>query len=101
MSTKKELGKIDSVRFGLGGYQDVMLGIHFTFSFKGAGVCDSMCSWDAEKIECSEHAKWTEKDRDRNYAEIMRFVSKLLDDAKVDSIDKLKGVPVEVTRKTF
>jgi hypothetical protein len=56
-----------------------------------------MCSWDAEKIECSEHAKWTEKDRDRNYAEIMRFVSKLLDDAKVDSIDKLKGVPVEVT----
>jgi hypothetical protein len=27
----------------------------------------------------------------------MRFVSKLLKEAKVNSVDKLKGIPVEVT----
>ena len=27
----------------------------------------------------------------------MRYLSKLLNDAKVDSVDKLKGIPVEVT----
>jgi len=27
----------------------------------------------------------------------MRFVSKLLKEAKVDNVDKLKGIPVEVT----
>lgn len=92
---EKRLGKIESVKFGLGGYQGVMLGIHFTLGANGWGVGDSRAQWDAEMI--SEHAKWTESDRDVWYAEIMRYVSKLLKDAKVDSVDKLKGKPVEVT----
>jgi hypothetical protein len=48
-------------------------------------------------ISCSEHSKWSESDRDVWYAEIMRYVSKLLRDAKVDSVEKLKGKPIEAT----
>ena len=94
---EKRLGKIESVSFGLGGYQGAMIGIHFTLSDGSWGVGDSRAQWDSEMISCSEHAKWTESDRDVWYAEIMRYVSKLLKDAKVDSVDKLKGKPVEVT----
>jgi len=96
---KKELGKISNVRFGLGGYQDCMLGLHLTFSLGGggAGVGTTISAWDANRIECSEHAQWTEEDRSKQYDEIMREVSDLLAKANVDSIDKLKNVPVEVT----
>ncbi|NBU82056.1 MAG: hypothetical protein EBS55_10460 [Flavobacteriaceae bacterium] len=94
---EKKLGKIEDVRFGLGGYQGAMLGLHVTLGASGWGVSDSRANWDAEQIKCSEHAKWTEQDRDEWYTEIMRYVSKLLKEAKVDSVDKLKGKPVEVT----
>ena len=40
MSTM-HLGKIASVKFGIGGYQDAMLGIHFHFSLgDGGGIRD-------------------------------------------------------------
>lgn len=94
---EKKLGKIESVKFGIGGYQDCQLGIHFTLSDGSWGVGDSKTSWDSERIKCSEHAKWTEDDRSQNYADIMRYVSKLLKDAKVESVEQLKGKPVEVT----
>jgi len=94
---EKKLGKIEAVKFGVGGYQDAMLGIHVTLGNGSWGVGDSRANWDAEQIKWSEHSKWTEEDRDVWYAEIMRYVSKLLQDAKVDSVDKLKGKPVEVT----
>jgi hypothetical protein len=94
---EKKLGKIESVSFGLGGYQGVMLGIHVTLGNGSWGVGDSKGNWDAEQIKHTEYTKWTEADRDASYAEIMRYVSKLLKEAKVDSVDKLKGKPVEVT----
>jgi hypothetical protein len=94
---EKRLGKIESASFGLGGYQGAMLGLHVTLGNGTWGVGDSKGNWDAEQISCSEHSKWTESDRDEWYSEIMRYVSKLLKDAKVDSVDKLKGKPVEVT----
>lgn len=62
----------------------------------GSGVADSKAYWDAELIS-SKNANWSESDRDKGYAEVMRYVSKLLADAKVHSVDKLKGIPVEVT----
>jgi hypothetical protein len=96
---EKKLGKIQDVSFGLGGYQGAMIGIHVTLGNEGWSVGDSRANWDAEQIECSEYTQWTEEDRDGWYAEIMRYVSKLLEDAKVDSVDKLKGKPVEVTFK--
>ena len=94
---EKRLGKIQDVKFGIGGYQDSMIGLHVTLGSNGWGVGDSKSAWDAERIECSKYCNWTEEDRDKNYSEIMRYVSKLLGEAKVNSIDKLKGIPVEVT----
>ena len=86
---EKKLGKIESVSFGLGGYQGAMLGLHVTLGNGSWGVGDTRANWDAEQIKWSEHTKWTEEDRDGWYAEIMRYVSSLLKDAKVDSVDKL------------
>ena len=94
---EKKLGKIESVKFGHGGYQDAMLGLSVTLSASGWGVNDFKGNWDAELIKCTENTKWTEEDRDKGYSDTMRFVSKLLKEAKVDSVDKLKGKPIEAT----
>lgn len=94
---EKRLGKIESIRFGVGGYQDCQLGVHVTLGNGSWGVGDSRSVWDPERIKCSEHAKWTEEDRDKGMTEVMRYLSTLLKDAKVDSVDQLKGKPVEVT----
>lgn len=94
---EKKLGKIESVSFGLGGYQGSMLGLHVTLGNGSWGVNDSRANWDSEQIEWSKYSKWSEAERDMWYSEIMRYVSKLLKEAKVDSVDKLKGKPVEVT----
>jgi hypothetical protein len=97
VKTMKHLGKIASVTFGHVGYQGAMLGISFSFSFdECCGVSDSKCAWDAEMIECSDRNKWTEEDRSQKYDEIMRFVSKLLSDAKVSDVNDLSGKPVEL-----
>lgn len=99
MSTlEKRLGKIESVNFGRCGYQEAQLGISFLFSGKdgwGVGFCKG--EWDSEIIKCDKHCKWSEEDRTRNYAEIMRYVATLLKQAKVDNVYKLKGIPVECT----
>lgn len=95
METK--LGKIENVKFGIGGYQDAMIGLHVTLSNNSWGVGDSNSAWDAESVKWTENCKWTEDDRNKQYSDILRFVSKLLKEAKVDSVDKLKGIPVEVT----
>lgn len=94
---EKKLGKIERVSFGYGGYQDAMLGLTVTLSANGWGVNDFKGSWDAETIKHTEHTKWTEEERSKSYDETMRFLSKLLKEAKVSSVDKLKGVPVECT----
>lgn len=94
---EKYLGKIDSVQFGRGGYQDAMFGIQLSFSFDGSGISDFKGTWDPATMECSEYAKWSELDRDEHLAKMCRFVSQLLADAKVDDVTKLKGKPVEVT----
>lgn len=94
---EKKLGKIKGVRFGLGGYQHAMIGLTVELGANGWGVNDFKGNWDAEQIKCTENTKWTEEDRDIGYSDTMRFVSKLLKDAKVESVDQLKDVPVEVT----
>jgi hypothetical protein len=93
----KELGKIEKVNFGHCGYQDACLGISFVLSGSGWGLMDSKSTWDAELIKHTENSQWTEEDRNKQYSEIMRYVSKLLKDAKVDSINQLEGKPIEVT----
>ena len=94
---EKRLGKIQSVRFGHGGYQDACIGLSVTLGDGGWGVGDFKGTWDPEMVKRSEYTKWEEEDRVKGFDETMRFVSKLLKEAKVDSVDKLKNVPVEVT----
>ena len=93
---EKRLAKIESVYFGHGGYQDVMIGLHFNFSGHGWGVGFSEDAWDSEMVKWSESCKWTEENRNRQYADMMRKISLYLKQAKVSSIDKLKGIPVEI-----
>jgi hypothetical protein len=91
------LGKIEAVSFGLGGYQSSMLGISFTLGDGSWGVSDFKGYWDVSKIKRSEYTQWTEEDRSKSYDETMRYVSNLLNEAKVDSIGKLKDKPIEAT----
>lgn len=95
---EKQLGKIEKVWFGYGGYQECQLGIFFSLSFgKCCGTSTGMSDWDFNLIEWSKHSKWTEVDRDASFAKICRYISDLLRDAKVGSIEELVGKPVEVT----
>ncbi len=94
---EKKLGKIESVRFGHGGYQDACIGLSVTLGNGSWGVGDFKGAWDPEMIKRSDSTQWTEEDRSKGIDETIRLVSKLLKDAKVDSVDKLKNIPVEVT----
>lgn len=93
---EKKLGKLSNVKFGLGGYQEACLGITVTISGEGWGVSDNKSAWDANQIKCNERCQWTEEDRSKGYDEVMRYVSDLLNDAKVSSVEALNGKPVEV-----
>ena len=93
---RKELGKIKSVEIGEGGYQDAMFGISFTLGGDSWGVGDFKGYWRPEQIDVTEYTQWTEKDRSKVFDETMRYISKLLHDAKKRFVSELKGVPVEV-----
>lgn len=92
-----KLGKLENVTFGLGGYQDACLGLTVTISGDGWGVGNNNSVWDFNQISHTEHCDWTEKDREKQSADVMRYVSDLLAAAKVDSVDRLNGKPVEAT----
>lgn len=88
---RKELGKIKEIalrsfegQFGL----DVLL----------TGIWGS-CNWHllTYDTEYNERCQWTEKDRDNGYIEIMIRIRNDIKTAKVNSLDKLRGIPVECT----
>ena len=93
------LGKIESIKFGL---SDSRIGLFYTLTFNNC--CETQSSntvWDPEQIKVTQYTVWTEDDRDRELAQLMRYISKLLADAKVNDINKLAGKPVEVTIDEF
>lgn len=93
--TEKYLGKISSVSFGKGGYQDCMFGLTLSFEMSGGGISAFINGgWTLER---SPDAKWTEEDRSRQQAEMVKKMIQIMKDAKVDEVYKLKGIPVEVT----
>lgn len=93
------LGKIESIEFGV---KDSRIGLFYTLSFNGCiEVQSSNTVWDPEQIKVTQYTKWTEDDRDMELAQLMRYISKLLSEAKVDDITKLAGKPVEVTIDEF
>lgn len=94
---KIKLGKLENVKFGLGGYQDACLGLSVTITGDGWGVGDNKSTWDANLFKHTDYCEWTEEDRSEGYDDIMRYLSDLLSDAKVSSVDELNGKPVEAT----
>ena len=91
----KYLGKISSVTFGYGGYQEVCFGLTLTFEFDSSGISTFIGTWGiGTKVD--KHTKWTEADRDKIFPDLVKEINSLLDKAKVKDIYQLKGVPVEV-----
>jgi hypothetical protein len=88
------LGKIQAIKFGLNGSR---IGLFYTLAFN---LCSEVQSsdtvWDPEQVKVTEYSEWTEVDRNKELAELMRYISKILADAKVDDITKLAGKPIEL-----
>lgn len=96
---EKVLGKIKSISFGITGYNDMMLGYSIEFSLNGGsmGVFTNEGFLDYNKVKHTEHCKWTEEERDLGMVDTLKKLSDVFNLAKVDTIDKLKNIPVEVT----
>jgi hypothetical protein len=95
---EKRIGKIQEISVGFGGYQDAMLGLSVTLGSDKElwGVGDFKGSWGPD-IKCDKHSKWTEEQRRDTHANTILFIGALLTDAKKQTLDQLRGVPVEVT----
>lgn len=87
------LGKISNVQFGI---RDGRFGLWLILEGTW-GTQTEHTTWDPETVEVTEHTKWTEFDRDIELSKIMHKISKLLNEAKIDDIYKLKNIPVEFT----
>ena len=94
MSDEKRtsIGKITSVSFGFGGYQDVQFGISISVQTETGSACTGRWMWTNEP---DKHTKWTVADQDAEYANIMRYIIELMSKAKVDRVQDLKGKPIE------
>lgn len=92
------LGKIQNIRFGLGGYDDAMLGISFTLGSDKEcwGTHEFIGTWVSPP---SEHANWTIESQTKLWGEMVRHIGSLLNDAKVGDIQKLIGKPIEAIFK--
>ena len=90
---RKELGRIQKVRVGIGGYQDAQFGIWFTLGSAGWGVQDGRGFWS---MKPTPDCKWTEADQNGSFAELARYILELLRSAKVESVDALLNKPIEV-----
>lgn len=92
--TRTELGQIQKVAFGWGGYQDAMIGLSLTLGGKSWGVGDFKGAWG---IDRSDYCKWTEEGRLRQLGEACMFLRDLLQKAKKQTVDELVGIPIEAT----
>lgn len=97
MSLRKELGKIDRAEFGFGGYQEACIGLTLEFSGQFGGVGTFKGGWAPSTIKITQGTKWTEEDRSQSFDEVVRFVDKILSEAKKRYVHELRGIPVEMT----
>lgn len=96
---RTELGRIQSIKIGHGGYQGAMFGVSFTLGGKGWGVGDFWGAWSPALMERSERCQWTEADRLGQLADMCAKVAALLKEAGVNEVSELAGKPVEITFK--
>jgi len=89
---KTKLGKIASVRFGRCDDSPFLFGIFFELSF---GCCGASFN---ESYNISPDCKWScEGEKQAAFMSMCEYVNGLLNDAKVNYVDELKGKPIEVT----
>lgn len=90
------IGKIQSVRFGMGGYQDAQFGLSLTLGSdkENWGVGTFAGFWS---MEPSSGAQWTADDQKGHLGAMCLSVIGWMNDAKVTDVAQLRGVPVEVT----
>ena len=98
---RKELGRIQSIRIGHGGYQDCMFGVTFTLGGRGWGVNDFWGAWSPALMERTERMQWTECEREEQLVEMCTRLAALLKEASVDDAMQLVGKPVEITFKDY
>ena len=92
---EKVLGKIKSIKMGYGGYQNVQFGVSIVLEGDGCGCGDFKGTWSLD-IKRSKDTQWTEADRDKTFAETMRWLNDIMKQAKVKSLIELKNIPVEI-----
>jgi hypothetical protein len=90
---RTEIGKIKSISFGHGGYQDAMIGVTFDLGGKSWGVGDFWGYWSSWSKGC----EWSKDDQIKSLGKTVLNLDKLLVDARVSNLNELEGVPVEVT----
>lgn len=92
----KEIGKIQNIKFGAGGYQDAMLGLTLYFgSTKNSwGIVKFYGAWG---IAHTSHCKWSHEDRLKQLGEAVMMLGDLLVKTGKKDISELVGTPVEVT----
>jgi hypothetical protein len=84
----KEFSKIHAVKFGNGGYQDIMFG----FTFHLGAVSDFWGTWATHREEC----KWTPDDQNKQFLSAFLRVKQLMSDAKKTDFSALAGTPIEI-----
>jgi hypothetical protein len=88
------LGKIGYAEFGVINDYPFMLGLQLEFSFSGSGCGDG----GKYSVNITDSCKWdSDQQKYEAYERILKFTYETLKKAKVDSVSKLKGIPVEVT----
>jgi hypothetical protein len=93
-TTRTELGRIQKISFGWGGYQDAMIGVSITIGGQLWGCGNFKGAWGTDR---SEYTRWSEEDRLRQLGQACMWVRELLTKAKVQTLDQLQGVPIEAT----
>lgn len=99
MSVEIKLGKIKSIHLGYGGYQEAQFGLSVDLGGDGWGVFDFVSGGWGTDVEPGHTYKWTEDDRTNGFAHVLRYVNRLLRDAKVKHLDDLANMPVEIIMK--
>lgn len=89
---RRELGRIQKIDFGMGGYQDAQFGLSVTLGGDSWAVGDFWGHWS---MAPTAGAQWTVEDQSRTFSDVSRRILALLQDAKVDTVAKLAGKPIE------
>lgn len=86
----ERFGKIQSVKFGFGGYQDICFGLSVDLGSEGWGVSDFI----GEQILKETDERTNKKEFEDCLISQLRKISSLLIDAKVTNIADLKNKPI-------